>query len=207
MLRFSPGVDWQHVRPELLQKLNQLAAQRKVIVTLTSAYRSNQHSIAVGGFAGDPHTRGIAVDATVNGKPIGNVIPATAFAQVGLITGNQPNFFNGKPDPVHVQLPSAGTTEKGTPKVPRPTPAVVSSPSTAAPAETATTPSQPLPTAGQAVPSDTTADVFSTQPYEGAPGTGPDNRFVADLWNRIAAQPGASADSQLYAQNAALLGG
>jgi hypothetical protein len=30
---------------------------------------------------------------------------------------------------------------------------------------------------------------------------------VASLWNRIAAQPGASSDTQLLAQNAQLLGG
>ena len=63
-----------------------------------------------------------------------------------------------------------------------------------------------LPTPGQAQPSGTQPDAFSTQPYALPPGSGMVNQYVADLWNRIASQPGASQDSQLLAQNATLGG-
>ena len=66
-----------------------------------------------------------------------------------------------------------------------------------------------VPSPGQTQPSDTQADVFATQPYQPPPGSGMNstNPFVAELWNRIAAQPGASADTQLLASNAQLTGG
>ena len=204
LLRFQPQVDWQHVNPELLQKLNALAAQTHHVITIFSGYRSNKYSAQVGGFAGDPHTRHIAVDANIDGKPIGSIISPAQFAAVGLITGNQPNFYNGKPDPSHVQLGGeAGSS-----------PAAPSGASSNAPVAgqdtTAAAPQSPaLPTPGQAQPSDTQADVFGTTPYEPPPGSGMNstNPFVASLWNRIAAQPGASADTQLLASNAQLIGG
>lgn len=64
------------------------------------------------------------------------------------------------------------------------------------------------PIAGAGVPG-TVPDPGSTQPYEPPPGSGmaSTNSFLADMWNRIASQPGASPDSQLYAQNAQTLTG
>lgn len=103
-IRFDPGVDWQHVNPSFLDKINQVAAAHGVTVTVNSGYRSNAKSAAVGGFAGDPHTRGIAVDAYINGKPIGQVIPPDVWAKFGITSGNVPGFYNGAPDPEHLQL-------------------------------------------------------------------------------------------------------
>lgn len=103
-IQFDPGVDWQHVNPKLLQTINQVAQQYGVTATINSGYRSNTHSASVGGFAGDPHTRGIAVDAYVGGKPIGAVIPASVWKRYGVMSGDVPNFYNGQPDPEHLQL-------------------------------------------------------------------------------------------------------
>lgn len=77
---------------------------------IISGYRTPAHSVAVGGFANDPHTKGIAVDATVNGQPIGYVPGFVAAANsIGLISGNQPNFYKGHTDPGHVQLGGGST--------------------------------------------------------------------------------------------------
>lgn len=202
-LQFEPQVDWQHVDPSLLQKLNMLGAQAHKIITVFSGYRSDKYSAQVGGFAGDPHTRHIAVDANIDGKPIGSVIKPAQFAAVGLITGNQPNFYKGKPDPSHVQLggssssstPGAGDATQGAQDGQPGSPSDSSPPQQQAPA---------IPTPGQDQPSDTQADTFSTQPGVAPPGSGMVNQYVADLWNRIASQPGASADTQLLASNAQL---
>lgn len=112
-LTFLPNVDWKHVNPALWDGLNSVLTGLGKNGTVISGYRSNTHSRAVGGFAGDPHTRGIAADVLVNGQPIGlvpGIIPM--LASNGIESGNQPNFYKGKPDPAHVQL--------GTSSVPAP---------------------------------------------------------------------------------------
>lgn len=101
-------MDWQHVNPSLLQKLNSIGRDMHSIVVIYSGYRSNAYSVQVGGFSGDPHTHGIAVDAKMNGREIGLVVSARVFAKYGLRSGNQANFYNGKPDPGHVDLGGSG---------------------------------------------------------------------------------------------------
>ena len=103
-LRFRAGVNWQKVDPKLLQAINRIAREKHFIVDIVSGWRSSAHSVAVGGFANDPHTRGIAVDAYVNGRPIGQVVSSAEWASVGIESGNTPNFYKGKPDPEHLQL-------------------------------------------------------------------------------------------------------
>jgi hypothetical protein len=103
-LRFANGVDWQHVNPRLLKSINSVAAAHGKVVDIISGYRSNQHSNSVGGFAGDPHTKGLAVDASVNGQPIGNVFGPGVWSGYGVRSGNVPNFYQGKPDPGHLDL-------------------------------------------------------------------------------------------------------
>lgn len=103
-VRAQSQVDWSHVNPRLLHVIQQVAAKQGVVVVLNSGYRSNQYSSKTGGFAGDPHTRGIAVDAYINGHPIGDVIPPEEWAKYGVRSGNTPGFYHGKPDPEHLDL-------------------------------------------------------------------------------------------------------
>ena len=99
----------------------------------------------------------------------------------------------------------AAKPQGGKPDVPQEAP--VSAPVTTQPQTDSQTTT--LPTVGTQAPSDTLPDTLSTTPYEPAPGSGMGSAspFAAELWNRIAAQPGASTDTQLLAQNAALIGG
>jgi hypothetical protein len=116
----SSSVHLQQVDPSLLGRLYALALELGKPLTLTSGYRSGTGGV---GFAGDPHTHGIAVDAVVDGKPIGDVVPQSTFARLGLVSGNQAGFYPGHEgdyarspsdpagaDPVHVQLAPASIT-------------------------------------------------------------------------------------------------
>lgn len=111
-LAAGPGVDWQHVDLRLLSALDRAARQLGVTITLTSGFRTPAHSAAVGGYSNDPHTRGVAVDALVNGQPVASY-PGMAdeLRHVGLEPGTSSDFYRGRPDPVHVQIPGSGVNK------------------------------------------------------------------------------------------------
>lgn len=110
-LHFSGHVDFQHVNPRLLDALNKEAKKLGGVVNIISGYRSNNYSAANGGFKNDPHTRGLAVDAYINGHPIGEVVPPEVWAKYGIRSGNTPGFYKGKTDPEHLDL--VGVPVKG----------------------------------------------------------------------------------------------
>lgn len=114
-LRFAAHTDWKHVDPRLLQTLQKVAKAQGITVDVISGYRSNAYSASHGGFAGDPHTKGLAVDAYVDGKPIGDVIAPSIWAAAGVRSGASPGFYQGKSDPEHLDL-------VGEPQAPSPTP-------------------------------------------------------------------------------------
>lgn len=75
-------------------------------IRVTSGYRSTQHNAAVGGVQGSNHTTGDAMDGDlfIPGKgwvPLGVALQGVA-GKYGLRSGNVAGFFNGNPDPVHV---------------------------------------------------------------------------------------------------------
>jgi hypothetical protein len=95
-------------------------------------------------------------------------------------------------------------------------PVVAAAPSSPAPADgtsaAAVQPVQPqvaLPTVGQDADLGVQPAPSSTEPLEPPPGSGiaSTSSFAADLWNRVASQPGASADALALAQNAQMTGG
>jgi Transglycosylase SLT domain len=103
-LQFSGHTDWEHVNPRLLKAVDAAAKKYHTRAVIISGYRSNKYSSSVGGFAGDPHSRGVAVDAYINGHPIGDVIPPDEWAKLGIRSGNTPGFYKGKADPEHLDL-------------------------------------------------------------------------------------------------------
>jgi hypothetical protein len=108
-LQAAPGVDVSHEQPGFLERLNAVGAALKRKIVIFSGYRTDAYSVAHGGFAGDPHTRGIAADVTVGGVPIGRVRGAqAAIAAQGLRSGNQAGFYKGQPDPAHVDAAGGG---------------------------------------------------------------------------------------------------
>ena len=190
-------VDWRHVSPVLLRQLNALGRQIGKVIVLFSGYRSDRYSAAVGGFAGDPHTRHIAVDATLGGKPIGSVVSPKLFKQFGLRSGNQPNFYHGKPDPEHVDL--VGTSNENYVAG-----GASQSAASSAPSAAGATPDG----SGAAVLPDFSGDLPTQRVGAGPPGVldpgtvpagGFSPRTYQQMWQLIATQPGASSDTQAYA--------
>lgn len=100
-----PGVDVKDVDPTLLTVLNEIGRRIGQKITIFSGYRTDAYSKSVGGFAGDPHTRHIAVDAKVGGTDFTRY-PGVAglLRSFGVVSGDQPNFYRHQPDPSHVQL-------------------------------------------------------------------------------------------------------
>lgn len=75
-------------------------------IRVTSGRRSEAHNASVGGVQDSNHLTGHALDgeAYVPGRgwvPLGTLLKGVA-PKFGLRSGDQPGFFNGGPDPVHV---------------------------------------------------------------------------------------------------------
>lgn len=82
------------VLPELTQRLNAVGAHLGIKLTGISGYRSPQHSVEVGGFADDPHTKGLASDTEG-----AQTIPKAVLNRFGL---ERP--FAGSKEANHIQL-------------------------------------------------------------------------------------------------------
>jgi hypothetical protein len=91
--------------------LNALAQALKVTIYGISGYRTPAHSVAVGGFADDPHTRGQAEDIGVNSllRSSAAQISEAELAGFGLYRPFDPSDDPGNTEVNHVQLiPSSG---------------------------------------------------------------------------------------------------
>lgn len=94
---FTPGTGTTYdkgVLPELSQRLNALAQAHGLKLTGISGYRTPQHSVEVGGFADDPHTKGLASDTEGTQS-----IPKALLNSYGL---ERP--FPGSKEADHIQL-------------------------------------------------------------------------------------------------------
>lgn len=83
----DPGTDFSHgVESTIVQRLARLGQALHVTIHGISGYRTPAHSVAVGGFANDPHTRGEAADIGVNGSLLSSAssLSDSTLAQFGL---------------------------------------------------------------------------------------------------------------------------
>jgi peptidoglycan hydrolase CwlO-like protein len=87
-----------HDEPELARRLNKMGKELHLHLIGLSGYRTPQHSVEVGGFANDPHTRGEASDT-----PGLEGVPEGTLNAYGL---TRP--FPGAAEADHVQLHGAG---------------------------------------------------------------------------------------------------
>ncbi len=91
----APGTDYTvGVEPELAARLDRMAQALHLHLIGLSGYRSPAHSVAVGGFPNDPHTRGEASDT-----PGVEGVPEAVLNQYGL---TRP--FGGAAEADHIQL-------------------------------------------------------------------------------------------------------
>lgn len=108
-------IDLSGVSKPLLDGLDWVGAKLRKTVTIFSGYRSDAYSAAVGGFAGDPHSRHIAVDANIGSTPIGDYPGAVALLHsLGLRSGATDFTYQGKTDPAHVDTLSTSTASAST---------------------------------------------------------------------------------------------
>jgi len=112
-LQANGNVDWVHINPRLLQIVNDEAAKKGVVAVLNSGYRSSVYNRQIGGAQDSRHQAGLALDAYINGHPIGEVIPPEEWAKLGVRSGNAPGFFHGKPDPMHLDMAGIPIKQKG----------------------------------------------------------------------------------------------
>ncbi|HEX3977740.1 MAG TPA: D-Ala-D-Ala carboxypeptidase family metallohydrolase [Solirubrobacteraceae bacterium] len=97
--------------PVLTARLGQLATALGVVIYGISGYRTPAHSVAVGGFADDPHTKGEAEDIGVNSllRSSAAQISESQLARYGLYRPFDPSDSPANTEVNHVQLiPSGG---------------------------------------------------------------------------------------------------
>ena len=97
--------------PVLTARLDQLAKALSVVIYGISGYRTPAHSVAVGGFADDPHTKGEAEDIGVNSllRSSAAQITEAQLAQYGLYRPFDPSDSADNTEVNHIQLiPSGG---------------------------------------------------------------------------------------------------
>ncbi|MEA2664888.1 MAG: hypothetical protein QOI11_1832 [Candidatus Eremiobacteraeota bacterium] len=114
--RFIPGsgTDFSYGdEPKIASALSQLAQKIHQNIYGISGHRTPAHSVAVGGFANDPHTRGQAADIGVGSslRASAGQLSSAELASVGLYRP----FYPADPDEInHVQLLAGGATASGT---------------------------------------------------------------------------------------------
>lgn len=109
--------------PLLTARLNALAKALGVVIYGISGYRTPAHSVAVGGFADDPHTKGQAEDIGVNSllRSSAAQISEAQLAQYGLYRPFDPSDDPSNAEVNHIQLiPAGGPQSLGTVVNPNP---------------------------------------------------------------------------------------
>jgi Peptidase M15 len=108
----DPGTSQtEGVLPILTARLDALGKALGVTIYGISGYRTPAHSVAVGGFANDPHTKGEAEDIGVNSlsRPSAAVISEAELAKFGLYRPFDPSDDPNNTEVNHIQLiPSGG---------------------------------------------------------------------------------------------------
>ena len=96
--------------PVLTSRLNALALALHVTIYGISGYRTPAHSVAVGGFADDPHTKGQAEDIGVNSllRSSAAQISEAQLARFGLYRPFDPSGSAASTEVNHIQVIPAG---------------------------------------------------------------------------------------------------
>ena len=94
----------------LTARLDALAKSLGVVIYGISGYRTPAHSVAVGGFADDPHTKGQAEDIGVNSllRSSAAQISEAQLARFGLYRPFDPSDDPNNTEVNHIQLIPAG---------------------------------------------------------------------------------------------------
>lgn len=207
-LHANSGIDWRNVNVGLLQRLNALGKAVGEVITITSGFRSHAqqrqlyyaYQSGQGGLAAPPgssnHEYGLAVDALIGGRAVGDVVPESVLNQIGL------HSLAGIGDSVHVELANASEIRGaggGTAPPPASYGEGVSQPAAA--------PAPPISSGSNVTQESSPAPVESANmlPFEtdeGPPLLDPVQR--SETWQLISSLPGASPETQTLARLARL---
>ena len=101
--------------PTIVARLTALAQSIGAIIYGISGYRTPQHSVAVGGFANDPHTRGQAADIGVNSQLRASAaqLSAAQLSKYGLDRPFDESGAAGNTEVNHIQLLPGWVASKG----------------------------------------------------------------------------------------------
>jgi hypothetical protein len=96
--------------PVITERLNELGVKLGMTIYGISGYRTPAHSVAVGGYADDPHTKGEAEDIGVDSQLRSSAaqISEAQLASVGLYRPFDPSDDPNNTEVNHVQLIPAG---------------------------------------------------------------------------------------------------
>jgi Transglycosylase SLT domain/Peptidase M15 len=103
----DPGTNFTvNLEPSIAQRLDLLGKRLHVAIYGISGYRTPAHSLEVGGFADDPHTRGAAADIGVGGPSRVSAAQLTdaQLASVGLTRPFDESDDPSNPEVNHVQI-------------------------------------------------------------------------------------------------------
>ena len=112
----DPGTNFSvGVEPTIVQRLTALAQSIGATIYGISGYLTPLHSVAVGGFADDPHTRGQAADIGVNSQLRASAaqLSAAQLAKYGLDRPFDESGAAGNTEVNHIQLLPGWTAKKG----------------------------------------------------------------------------------------------
>lgn len=120
LVQLLPGVNMSVGKePEIRGDLKALSDRVKKTIYVISGYRSPSHSVAVGGFANDPHTRGEAADIGVGSatRDSASILTESILHSVNL---DRPFYPQSSAEINHVQLlkGSGGSSGSSSEKVP-----------------------------------------------------------------------------------------
>lgn len=98
--------------PEIAARLKLLSAKVGKPVYIISGHRTPEHSVEVGGFSDDPHTKGLAADIGVGAPTLASAaeIPESVYESVGL---HRPFAAESSAEANHVQLLHGGSPSTG----------------------------------------------------------------------------------------------
>jgi hypothetical protein len=203
-LQFRPGVDWQHVNPVLLARLNRLGSRLRKVITIVSGARTPENNMGVSGShhipGNNPSGIGEAVDAYIGKKALANAVSESTLKKYGLYSGNRPGFYKGQPDPEHIEtLERRGFKYKGPSAMPpveeKSAPEAQAQPTS--PSAIDISQSEPNIAAGPPDPGSTIASPIPPGTLQAEVST---PNKLADTWQLLAADPISSPETQAFAR-------
>lgn len=112
-VKLLPGVNMSYgSEPTILRDLGAFSGEMGKTVYVISGYRSPAHSVAVGGFANDPHTRGEAADIGLGAPTLDSMLSLGLEGPLNRVGLHRPYYPPSTKEANHVELLNAAAQGK-----------------------------------------------------------------------------------------------